>query len=284
MLLLGGLLLHLTVCGALTISPAAPLSQDGLYEAARTIEDQEAIINDKVVPRSCFSCSCLTTIYSFFRDTFRLGLFSSISFWLVVFTVCVWRMTCSAWIIYFVQYSTVYKDFTLEDTSQFIVSYGIGRLAACVVISPLVDSVQVVSTYTWLAIAQLLVAVYYAVDPWLISYWAMMANAFVYGNAFAMSSVLKDVATKKVFGKEQMGHAMGLLGTAAGSTILLLLYFPGEFMSLSAEITLTILKKSFTIKHIILLKHNFGMSNCGNNHRVHDCKPMSREACKLLLQ
>ncbi|XP_071789705.1 monocarboxylate transporter 12-like [Asterias amurensis] len=226
MLLLGGLLLHLGVCGALTISPAAPLSQDG-YEAARTIEDQEAILNDKVQPNNRFSCSCLTTIYSFFRDTFRLGLFSSISFWLVVFTVCVWRMTYSAWIIYFVQYSTVYKDFTLEDASQFIVSYGIGRLTACVVISPLVDSVQVVSTYTWLAIAQLLVAVYYAVDPWLISYWAMIANAFVFGNAFSLSSVLIDVATKKVFGKEQMGHAMGLLGVASGSTSLLLLYFPG---------------------------------------------------------
>ena len=280
MLLLRVVFLHLAVCGAL-IKPLATNGSHSGYEAAHKHEDQEDR-DDKVVPSNC--CSCFTTLNSFAKETFRLGLLSSLSFWLVVFMVCVWTMVYMAWIVYYVQYITLYKDFTLEDASHFIVSYGIGRTVACIVICPLINSVQAVSTYTWLAIAQLLVAIYYAVDPWLISYWAMMANAFVFGNAISLSSVLIDVVTKKVFGKEQMGHAMGLLGTAAGSTILLLLYFPGEFMSLSAEITLTILKKSFTIKHIILLKHNFGMSNCGNNHRVHDCKPMSREACKLLLQ
>ncbi|XP_071789706.1 monocarboxylate transporter 12-like [Asterias amurensis] len=225
MLLLGVLFLHLAVCGAL-IKPLASNGSHNGYEAAHTDEDHEDR-DDKVVPSNCFSCSCFTTLNSFAKDTFRLGLLSSLSFWLVVFIVCVWTMVYMAWIVYYVQYSTVYKDITLEDASHFIVSYGIGRLTACIVICPLINSVQAVSTYTWLAIAQLLVAVYYAVDPWLISYWAMMANAFMFGNAFAMSSVLIDVATKKVFGKEQMGHAMGLLGIAAGSTILLLLYFPG---------------------------------------------------------
>ncbi|XP_071790755.1 monocarboxylate transporter 12-like [Asterias amurensis] len=226
MLLLGALFLHLAVCGALIKPTAARCSHNG-YEAAHMDEDQEAIKNDKVVPRSCFSCACFTTLNSFAKDTFRLGLLSSLSFWLVVFIVCVWTMVYMAWIIYYVQYSTVYKDFTLEDASHFIVSYGIGRTVACIVICPLINSVQAVSTYTWLAIAQLLVAMYYAVDPWLTSYWAVIANAFMFGNAFAMSSILIDVVIKKVFGKEQMGHALGLLGVASGSTLLLLLYFPG---------------------------------------------------------
>ena len=73
---------------------------------------------------------------------------------------------------------------------------------------PLVDSVKAVSTFTWLAVVQLLVTIYFAIDPWLMSSWAMMANAFVFGNAFSLSSIFIDVVIKKEFGEEQMGHAM----------------------------------------------------------------------------
>ena len=75
-------------------------------------------------------------------------------------------------------------------------------MLACIVICPLVDSVKAVSTFTWLAV------VHFAIDPWLMSSWAMMANAFVFGNAFSLSSIFIDVVIKKVFGEEQMGHAM----------------------------------------------------------------------------
>ena len=75
-----------------------------------------------------------------------------------------------------VQYTTVYKTITLEDASHFIVAYGVGRTFTCFVIGPLVQSVQVVSPHVWLAGALLLHAIYYAVDPWLTSYWPIVAN------------------------------------------------------------------------------------------------------------
>ncbi len=204
MLLLGGLLLHLAVCGALLKPLDAGRSRDG-FEAAQTDDEQETR-EDEVVPSNRFSCFCFTTVYSLLRDTFRLGLFSSISFWFVASLISIWTMTTTAWLIYCVQYSTLYKGFTLEDASHFIVAFGVGRAVGCIVIGPLVKIADVVSTHIWLALAILIIAIYYAVDPWLISYWSITANSFLFGNAVSMASVLTTVFIKETFGKEQMGH------------------------------------------------------------------------------
>ena len=95
MLLLGALLLHLAVCGALMKPPAASGSQDG-YEAAHTDKEQETG-QDKVVPSNRCGCSCFSKVFSFTRDTFQLGLLSSVSFWLVVFMYSFWQMLNVAW-------------------------------------------------------------------------------------------------------------------------------------------------------------------------------------------
>ncbi|XP_033645060.1 monocarboxylate transporter 11-like isoform X2 [Asterias rubens] len=186
MLLLGGLFLHLAVCGALIKSPAASGGQDD-YEAARINEEKEAR-DDTDVPNKRFGCSCFTAVCSFARGTIQSEIYSSMSFWIITFHSCVWPLMYSAWIIYYVQYSTVYKEITLEATSHFIVAFGIGRAVACVLIGPVVQKTQVVGTYTWYGIALLLPAICYAVDPWLTSFWLIAANAFVLGIAISMST------------------------------------------------------------------------------------------------
>ncbi|XP_071795981.1 monocarboxylate transporter 12-like [Asterias amurensis] len=235
MLLLGVLLFHLAVVGALMEPFAASGSKDG-YEAALTDEEQETR-DDDVVPSNRFGCSCFTKVYSFARDTFQLELFSSLSFWLVLFVYIVTDITYSAWIIYYVQYTTVSKGFILEDASHFVVAFGFGRTIASIVIGPLFQAVQVVSAYVWLAGALLICAIYYAVDPWLTSYWLITANSFLYGNALSSTSILIDVVNKKMFGKERLGHVVGLFGLSSGVTSLLLLYFPGLIYDLTGDYT-----------------------------------------------
>ena len=228
MLLLGGGLLHLAVVGALMKPPAASGSQDG-YEGALTDEEPETR-DDDVVPSNRCGCSCFSTVFSFTRDTFQLELFSSMSFWLVLFVFIMMEMTCSAWLIYYVQYTTVYKGFTLEDASHFVVSYGVGRTIASIVIGLLFQAVQVFSAYVWLAASLLICAIYFAVDPWLSSYWPIVANTFFYGTAVSMATILVDVVNTKIFGKERLGCAMGLLGLLSSVASLLLLFFPGELL------------------------------------------------------
>ncbi|XP_071795626.1 monocarboxylate transporter 12-like [Asterias amurensis] len=233
MLLLGGVFLHLAVIGALVKPPAASRSQDG-YEAALTDEEQETG-EDNVKPSNRSGCSCFTTVYSFTRDTFKLGLFSSISFWLVLFVYTVTEMTNCAWLIYYVQYTTVSKGFTLEDASHFIVAFGIGRAISSIVIGPLVQAVKVVSATIWFAVVLLLITVYFAVDPWLTSYWPIITNSLFYGIVLSSHFILLNVVIKDSFGKEQMGHVLGWLGVASGSSMLLLLYFPGLIYDLTGD-------------------------------------------------
>ncbi|XP_071795926.1 monocarboxylate transporter 12-like [Asterias amurensis] len=235
MLLLGGLLLHLTVIGALIQPPAASRSQDG-YEAALTDEEQETNEYNRTA-NNRFGCSCFNTIYSFTRDTLRLGLFSSISFWLIVLVSTIRRITYCAWLVYYVQYTTVFKGFTLEDASHFIIAFGVGRAFACIVIAPTVQQVQAVSNYLWLVISLLVETTYYAIDPWLTSDWPITGNAFLFGIAFALTSILLDVVTAEIFGKKQLGNALGWTGFLAGLSLVLLLYFPGLIYDLTGDYT-----------------------------------------------
>ena len=238
MLLLGALSLHLALVGALMKPPADSGSQDG-YEAALTDEEQLETEVDKVAPSNRFGCSCFAKVFSLTRDTFQLEVFSSISFLLVLFVFIVMELTYCSWLIYYVQYTTVSKGFTLVDASHFVVAYGIGRTIASIVIGPLFQAVHVVSAYVWLTGSLLIVAIYYAVDPWLTSYWPIVASTFFYGNALSIAFILIDVVTKKIFGKERLGHAVGLMGLSSSVTSLLLLYFPGEFLFSCAATTPT---------------------------------------------
>ncbi|XP_071795618.1 monocarboxylate transporter 12-like [Asterias amurensis] len=233
MLLLGALLLHIAVCGALMKPLAASGSRDG-YEAALTYEEQETG-EDKRAPNN--HCGCFNKVYLFTRETFQRGLFSSTSFWFIVFISTVRLITYCAWLVYYVQYTTVYKGFTMEDASNFIVAYGIGRAVACLMIAPIIQQVQFVSKYTWLAIAVLILAIYYAVDPWLMSYWPITGNACIFGIAFALTSILIDVVIKEIFGKEQLGHVLGWMGFMTGLSIILLLYVPGLIYDLTGDYT-----------------------------------------------
>lgn len=124
----------------------------------------------------------------------------------------------------------MYKGLTLEHASHFVVSFGVGRTIASIVIGPLFQAVQVFSAYVWLAGALLMCAIYFAVDPWLTSYWPIVANTFFYGTAVSMATILLDVVNTKIFGKERLGRAMGLLGLLSSVASLLLLFFPGELL------------------------------------------------------
>ena len=170
-------------------------------------------------------------------------------------------------------YATVNKEFTLEDASHFIVAFGLGRGFSCFVIGPLVQTVQVFSTHTWLALALLLQTIYFALDPWLTSYWLITGNAFVFGNAVSVSAILFDVVVKETFGKEQMGHVFGWTGSLAGVTFLLHLYFPGESLSIqpNSQFKDKILKDKCSHllyirreKRLLLSVRRFFICNCNN--------------------
>ena len=81
MLLLGGILSHLAVCGALMKEPAVTrIRPNDEYQTVALNEDTgdgEATSNSRC-------CSCFNSVHSFISHTFKLGLFSLPAFWLII--------------------------------------------------------------------------------------------------------------------------------------------------------------------------------------------------------
>ena len=135
-----------------------------------------------------------------------------------------------AWVIYFVVYTTVSKGFSLGDASNFVVSYGIGRIISSLTVGPLVKNFQVLSlsNSAWLGLGLFISSLYYLIDPWLMSYWPIIVAAFICGYFTVMVHIQVDLVIIESFGADQMGFFMGWNGLFTGVTGLFTLYLPGK--------------------------------------------------------
>ncbi|XP_033636135.1 monocarboxylate transporter 12-like [Asterias rubens] len=225
MLLLGGILSHLAVCGALMKEPAVTrIRPNDEYQTVALNEDTgdgEATSNSRC-------CSCFNSVHSFISQTFKLGLFSLPSFWLIIFMCNIWMMMNTAWVIYFVVYTTESKGFSLGDASNCVVSYGIGRILSSITVGPLVKNFKVrLSNSAWLGLGLFLSSLYYLIDPWLMSFWPVLVAAFIYGFFKVMIHIQFDLVVIESFGADRMGLFLGWNGLFTGVTGLFTLYFPG---------------------------------------------------------
>ncbi|XP_071801352.1 monocarboxylate transporter 12-like [Asterias amurensis] len=236
MLLLGAIFSHLAVCGALMKEPAVKRSNEEYQRIALNDDtgDGEATSNSRC-------CSCFISAHSFISQTFKLGLFSLPSFWLIIFMCNIWMMMNVAWIIYFVVYTTVSKGFSLGDASNCVVSYGIGRIISSLTVGPLVKNFRVLSlsNSAWLGLGLFLSSLYYLIDPWLMSFWPILVAAFIYGYFKVMVHIQFDLVIIESFGADQMGFFMGWNGLFTGVTGLFTLYLPGLIYDLLGSYTIT---------------------------------------------
>ncbi|XP_071795469.1 monocarboxylate transporter 12-like [Asterias amurensis] len=225
MLLLGAILSHLAVCGALMKEPAAIKNKDE-YQTV-TVDEEQRDISDRE-PASNSRCrSCLNSVSTFISKNFGTSLLSSTSFWVMVFMLNIWMMMYTAWFIYFVPYAIVSKGFSQTDASVFLVCFGSGRFLGHATLSALVKQFHVIGNKGWLGIGLLMMSVYYALDPWLISYWPTCVGTFIFGYSFAIPVIQIDVVIIEIFGANQLGLVLGWNGLIAGVSRILSLYFPG---------------------------------------------------------
>ncbi|XP_033626387.1 monocarboxylate transporter 12-like isoform X1 [Asterias rubens] len=236
MLLLGAIFSHLGVCGALMKEPAVTRSYDE-YQTVDVIEEP-AVTGEGEADASNSRChSCLETVHSFFSKTFNISLLSSTSFWLINFMMNIWMIMYTAWFIYFVP-NTISKGLSLKEASTCVVIYGIGRLPASVTIGPLVRYIPGINNSGWLGIGLVTQCIYYLLDPWLITYWPIFWAAFIFGYFSAVLLLLFDVIIIDIFGADQLGSVLGLIGPSAGLSRIFSLYFPGLIYDILGSYTL----------------------------------------------
>ena len=143
----------------------------------------------------------------------------------------IWMMMNTAWVIYFVVYTTESKGFSLGDASNCVVSYGIGRILSSITVGPLVKNFKVLSlsNSAWLGLGLFLSSVYYLIDPWLMSFWPVLVAAFIYGYFKVLVHIQFDLVVIESFGADRMGLFLGWNGLFTGVTGLFTLYFPGKY-------------------------------------------------------
>ena len=221
MLLIGVIFSHLVVCGALLKPPqAAP----GDYQTV-SVDDDAAKTSSKG------RCSCLISI----SHAFRLDLFKSVSYWLIAFVFVMPSMMYASWLIYFVPYINVYKGYSLHDATNFVVVFGFGKIAGNLTIGPLVEK-SCLGSFAWMGVSIVVISINYCIDPWLMYYWSIVVNAFLYGYFNSIFYVLNDVITKETIGVDQLGIALGWIGLKGGIMRLSFLFFPGMYFIFIAAI------------------------------------------------
>ncbi|XP_038061520.1 monocarboxylate transporter 12-like [Patiria miniata] len=228
MMLLGALLSHLVVCGAL-LRPNKKLNiQINDYEII-----SEDVSADETSPVD-YGCRCILTSI---KDLFKTDMFTSPGYWLVVLVTIVTTVAATAWVVYFAPNVNQSKHFSLADAAIFVSIFGVGKivgnLAAC-----FFDSCQVVSTNAWMGLVVIGSCACFLIDPLLNSYWPIMVYAFIYGCFHSCTYTLLDVLTKKSVGAEQLGSALGWIGLKAGLVRALFVFFPGLIYDIYGSYTL----------------------------------------------
>ena len=226
MLLIGAILYHLAVCGALLKPQATPRPIDGAYQTVTIDEDQGVVHDDEAKTSSKGRCSYLTSFCASISHTFRLDLFKSVQYWLITFISTMIMMTQTSWVIYFVPYINISREYSLADAANFVVVFGTGKMLGTVIVGPIVEKSGLGSNF-WMGVSLLVTSLNFLVDPWLMSYWPIIVNVFILGCFYSFLYILTDVITKETIGVDQLGIALGWIGLKGGLFRLLFLFFPG---------------------------------------------------------
>ena len=222
MLLIGAIFSHLAVCGAFLKPQVTP----EYYKEVNVSEDQGVVDDDATRTRSKDLCSYITSCCTSITDTFRLDLFTSVPYWLITFIYAMIVMTHTSWVIYFVPYMNVSKGYSLVDATNFVVVMGTGKILGNVIVGPVVGKSGLGSN-VWMCISLLVTCVNYVVDPWLMSYWPIAVNVFIFGCFDSFLYNIFDVITKETIGVDQLGMALGWIGLKGGIFRFSFLFFPG---------------------------------------------------------
>ena len=217
MLLLGGIGLHLVVCGALLQPPPS--------------KEKESRDSYQQVPTHCEEGRIQSRMASF-KDILRaqtklfgISVCFRMSFWITsVIFVCN-GIVGNLWVIYYVDHIQA-KGFTAYDAVTFTTAAGVGSLISKIGHGPLIDK-------GWLklraAIVMLTVvgSLTLLIDPWTNSYWLLMVNEFVYLSCYGVLISLNDILTRELLGIEVLANAFSWMQLMNGILCFCLGFLPG---------------------------------------------------------
>ncbi|XP_022083222.1 monocarboxylate transporter 13-like isoform X2 [Acanthaster planci] len=231
MLLLGAICTHLVPCGALLKKGLTTPNHESRQRDYTLLADDPSTEDSEERTVRGNKC-CLPELRGVCCTwAFGLEVFRKTSFYVTAVLYMSNRLVNDLWVIYFVDH--VYaKGLSGQDAVTFTAAAGVSNLIFKIGHGPLVDRGWV-SLRAMLAVTTAVAAVCLFTDPWLDSYWTVMANAVCFMGASGTIGALLDVYTKDLLGADNLVSAFSWMGVLSGVVTISFGFLPGWIYDVS---------------------------------------------------
>ncbi|XP_033638148.1 monocarboxylate transporter 12-like [Asterias rubens] len=223
MLLLGGISLHLVVCGALLRQPSTEKQNQESYQQVPSGEETKSTLRrDK---ESTSRIQLMKEVLMTIKRSFGISVCLQKPFWIPTVIATSNRLLHTLWSVYYVDH-ILNKGFSAEDAIVFCTAAGVAKLTAKLLTGPLVDR-GVLKLRTLMAILLTLCSITLLTDPWMNSFWLAIVNVAIYDFTNGGVSSLVDVYTRELIGPELLTCAFSRMELVAGIVVSCSGFFPG---------------------------------------------------------
>ncbi|XP_022081213.1 monocarboxylate transporter 12-like isoform X2 [Acanthaster planci] len=222
MLLLGGLCMHLAVCGALLQS--SPISETSKHTYEELSRESEQLLGRKVSGKK--KTSCFQAILATLAHQLGCSVCLRASFWLATVVLICFRFVPSLWLVYFVSQAQS-MGFSAYDATIFTTAAGVGNSVIKISLGLAVD--RGFLSLRWALLLSILGAAGTLLSSsWMKAYWLMMVDAFFHYGFVGVVSSLCDIYTRELVGIDNLGSALSWMELMAAILQLAFGFFPGK--------------------------------------------------------
>ena len=224
MLILGGINLHLGVCGLLLGPPSSAKTEDK-YQQLSSVEEPLGCDEPGAHAEKKSLIGSFKDVLLSLKKYFRFALWFRLSFWnALLFFVCPYTAS-GLWLIYFVSFAKT-KGFSAYNAVTFTTFGGIGNLVFKIVLAFIVDR-GFIKLRQALLVATVFCALALSILPWMNSFWLMMGNACIFHGFNGVLISLSDFYTRDLLGVEDLVCAFSWMELVAGIAEFTLGFCPG---------------------------------------------------------
>ncbi|XP_038049509.1 monocarboxylate transporter 12-like [Patiria miniata] len=235
LMLIGSILLHLAVCGALLRTHPVTNQRDGDYAIVTNTSSDDKTIRDKFR---------ILSVLTSMKNAVNIDLFALSGYWLVVLISIFTTVAATAWFVYFTAHTNQYKGFSLSEVVAFVSVFGVGKILGNLAVA-FIGGYQFIGMNLLMGLAVTVSSACFLTDLLLESYWPIMAYVFVYGFFQSFIYTLLDVMTKETVGVERLGSALGWIGLKCGFVRALFLFLPGLIYDTLGSYTVAFILMAF---------------------------------------
>ncbi|XP_038072429.1 monocarboxylate transporter 12-like isoform X2 [Patiria miniata] len=229
LLILGGLFMHLGVCGALLRSASSDETNDS-YQLVSTDANEEPQVGLSSAEetgnlKKSSRLSAFKDALSAQMKHFGFSVCFKFSFWITAVIFICRRFVVDQWMIYFISQAGV-KDFSPYDAVTFTTAGGVGNVVTKILLGVIVDK-GLLKLRPVIALMITLSSSAILITPWINSYWLMMVTTVVYFSSQGTLALLNDLYTRELLGPDLLTCAFAWMDLASAILSFSLGFFPG---------------------------------------------------------